>query len=373
MGGLCLASTRRASFRSSFSFGARILHVTAATQSPDIQDYKAVRLWLWAVAAMVFAMVVVGGATRLMEAGLSITEWKPVTGVLPPLSQAAWAEAFEKYKAIPQYAKLFPEMGLADFKTIFYWEWGHRLLGRLIGAAFALPMVFFWLRGRLPQALKPRLLGLLALGALQGFVGWWMVSSGLVDRVEVAPERLAVHLLLASVTLAALVWLAVGLKPRVRPLEESEHRLRPAALLLLALVLAQIGLGALMAGSRAGLTYNTWPLMDGRLVPPADDLWRLSPWWKNIFENITLIQFDHRMLAYIVLGLALFHRWRAGRVAPGTSGAARARAIDGLVFVQVLIGIATLVMGVPLWAGLAHQAFAMIVLAMASVHLRRLY
>ena len=330
---------------------------------------RAVRLWLWSVAGLIFAMVIVGGATRLTESGLSITEWKPITGVIPPLSEAAWLVEFEKYKLIPQYAQLFPTMTLGEFQTIFYWEWGHRILGRVIGFAFALPLAYFWLRGMLTRALKWRLTGLLALGGLQGAVGWWMVSSGLTKRVEVAPERLMAHLLLASITFAAIVWIAVGLKPAAA---EATRSLRAGAFVLLALVLTQIGLGALVAGSRAGLTYNDWPFMAGHLVPPMEHLARLEPWWLNFLENITLIQFQHRMVAYGLLALALWHMVAARRKARGSSAARRATALAGLVTTQAVIGVVTLMLVVPIWAGLLHQAFAMIVLAMAVVHARRL-
>ena len=333
--------------------------------------YAAVRAWLWSVAGLVFLMVVVGGATRLTESGLSITEWKPVTGVLPPMSEAAWQAEFEKYKQIPQYAKLFPTMTLGQFQTIFFWEWGHRVLGRLIGLAFALPLAWFWIRGRLPGTLKLKLLGVLALGGLQGAVGWWMVASGLVDRVEVAPERLAAHLLLASITFVVLVWIAVGLRPAVRE-EAAVFALRGQASLLLGLVLTQIGLGALVAGSRAGMTYNTWPLMDGRIIPPLDHLTNLSPGWKNLFENITTVQFDHRMVAYGLFAFAFFHMLQALGRARGSKAALRARVLFGLVGLQAGIGIVTLLLVVPIWAGLLHQAFAMVVLGMATVHRRRL-
>ena len=335
----------------------------------DRDPLAPVRAWLWTIAGLIFAMVVVGGATRLTESGLSITEWKPIAGALPPLGEAAWLAEFEKYKQIPQFAKLFPDMTLSGFKFIFYWEWSHRLLGRLIGVAFALPMIWFWISGRLPGKLKPRLVGLLALGGLQGAVGWWMVASGLVGRVEVAPERLATQLTLASVTLIATIWLAIGLRPK--PLETAAAPLKGGAGALLVLVLCQIGLGALVAGSRAGMTYNTWPLMDGRLVPPAEDLGRLEPLWRNVFENITLVQFDHRMLAYAVIAFALWHAIVARRRAPGTAAARRATALAGLALTQVLIGILTLLLVVPLWAGLLHQAFAMIVLSMATIHRAR--
>jgi cytochrome c oxidase assembly protein subunit 15 len=334
-------------------------------------SFAAVRAWLWSVAGLVFLMVVVGGATRLTKSGLSITEWKPITGVIPPLGEAAWIAAFEKYKQIPQYAQLFPSMTLGQFQTIFFWEWSHRLLGRLIGIVFAVPLVVFWIRGMLPGTLKLKLAGVLLLGGLQGAVGWWMVASGLVDRVEVAPERLAIHLLLASLTFVALVWIAVGLRPSVRE-DGAAGALRGQASWLLGLVLAQIGLGALVAGSRAGLTYNTWPLMDGRFVPPLDHLAKLEPGWKNLFENITTVQFDHRMVAYALAALVLLHLVSALRRAPGTKAAARAKALAGLVLVQIALGITTLLLVVPIWAGLLHQAFAMVVLAMATVHRRRL-
>ena len=343
--------------------------ISPAMTSASTSGLDAVRLWLWSVAGLVFLMVMVGGATRLTESGLSITEWKPVLGVLPPLSESAWIAEFEKYKQIPQYSKLFPSMSLDEFKTIFYWEWGHRLLGRIIGLAFALPLLVFWLKGVLTRRLKWQLLGLLALGGLQGAVGWWMVKSGLVDRVEVAPERLAVHLLLASLTFTALVWLAVSLKPA--RVEEQAAKISAGAVVLVWMVLMQIGLGALVAGSRAGYTYNTWPMMDGKFIPPLENLFRQDPWWINFLENITTIQFEHRMFAYAVFAFALFHAWQALRKAAGSKAAKRAVAVAGLVTCQALIGIVTLLLQVPLWAGLLHQAFAMVVLGMAVVHARR--
>jgi cytochrome c oxidase assembly protein subunit 15 len=344
---------------------------STAAASRETGSFAAVRAWLWTVAGLVFLMVVVGGATRLTESGLSITEWKPVSGVLPPIGEAAWQAAFDRYKQIPQYAQLFPDMTLAQFQTIFFWEWSHRLLGRLIGLVVAVPQAVFWIRGMLPGTLKLKLLGVLALGGLQGAVGWWMVSSGLVDRVEVAPERLATHLLLASLTFVLLVWIAVGLRPAVRE-DAAVRALRGQGSALLLLVLAQIGLGGLVAGARAGMTYNTWPLMDGRFVPPLEHLSKLQPGWKNLFENITTVQFDHRMVAYAVALLAIWHLVSAIRGAAGTRALARAKAIAGLVLVQIALGITTLLLVVPIWAGLLHQAFAMIVLAMVTVHRRRL-
>lgn len=331
----------------------------------------AVAHWLWSVAALVFLMVVVGGATRLTESGLSITEWKPVTGVVPPLTHAAWLEAFGKYKQIPQYEALFPGMTLGHFQAIFLIEWTHRLIGRLLGFALIVPFVVFWVRGMLTTRLKWQVLGIFALGGLQGFVGWWMVSSGLVGRVEVAQERLAIHLLLASITFAALVWLACAQKA-AGAAERIPAALRHLATAIVLLVFVQIGFGALVAGLRAGQAYNTWPLMDGSLVPSADVLGAMSPWWRNLVDNVATVQFQHRMTAYLLLALAIVQAVWTTRVAPGTSAKRRAVALAGLVTVQATLGIVTLVLVVPIWAGLLHQAFAMVVLAMSVVHRQRL-
>jgi cytochrome c oxidase assembly protein subunit 15 len=318
-------------------------------------------------------MVIVGGATRLTESGLSITEWKPLTGVIPPLSAAQWQAEFENYKKIPQYAGLFPDMDLRGFKFIFFFEWGHRLLGRLIGAAMVVPLIYFWVRGLLPPGFKPKLLGILALGALQGFVGWWMVKSGLSERVEVAQERLAIHLLLASLTFAALTWLASSLKRDAPELPRRVlPRLKRFAWVTVLLVLVQIGLGALVAGLRAGRAFNTWPLIDGYLWPPLDKLTLLAPPWRNFLDNILLVQFQHRMAGYALFALALVQALYAWRVAAGSRAMRRAIAIAGLAAMQAAIGIVTLLLVIPLWAGLLHQAFAMIVLGMAVVHAQAL-
>jgi heme a synthase len=339
--------------------------------APD--PFHAVRLWLWIVAAFIFAMVVVGGATRLTESGLSITEWKPVTGALPPLNEADWRDAFEKYKQIPQYRELFPDMDLARFKTIYAWEWSHRLLGRLIGVIFAFPLLWFWARGKITGALRWRLAGILALGALQGFVGWWMVSSGLVHRVEVAQERLTIHLLLACVTFAAVLWTAAGLLPNYRDSLGCDARsLRVEASAILLLALTQIGLGGLVAGLRAGLVYNEWPLMDGHFIPPLDHLFNLTPAIVNFLDNPTLVQFQHRIGAYLLLGLSFFHALHAQTPALGKRAARRALLLFALVLIQAGLGITTLVLAVPLWAALAHQAMAMGVLGMAVIHRRKM-
>ncbi len=283
----------------------------------DLDHGRAVRLWLYAVAAIVFAMVLVGGATRLTESGLSITEWQLVTGVLPPLSDGQWLDEFQKYQAIPQYAQLNAGMSLAAFKTIYWWEWAHRLIGRIVGLAFFVPLVWFLWRGWIPSRHRAGLWIILALGALQGAIGWWMVASGLADRVEVSQYRLAAHLVLACVIYVALVWTALRWDgDRAEPVRRSGlgTSVWIGAIAIVALLLVQIYLGALVAGLRAGHTYNTWPLIDGGLVPQASSLLFETPLWRNFFENPLTVQFDHRMLGYLIGLLALFHLFNLARL-----------------------------------------------------------
>lgn len=327
---------------------------------------RSIRLWLYAVAALVLAMVLVGGATRLTESGLSITEWRPVMGVLPPLGETEWQAAFAKYRTIPQYNALNAGMTLQEFKTIFWWEWAHRLLGRLIGVAFLLPFLWFLWRGWVTPPLRPRLGFIFALGALQGAVGWWMVASGLADRVEVSQYRLATHLILACLIYVALAWTAWRLPGRHTFLVPT--RLRVGAVALLILVLVQIYLGALVAGLRAGYAYNTWPLIDGAFVPDAARLFFDAPLWRNVFENTLTVQFDHRMLAYLIFAGALWHAFDVERSVK--TGAARigAFALFAVVTLQAALGIITLLLRVPLPLALLHQATAMLVLTVATLH-----
>ncbi|MFY9832000.1 MAG: COX15/CtaA family protein [Methylocystis sp.] len=351
----------------------------AVEHRPTPENAVGPRNWLYLVAALVFAMVIVGGATRLTESGLSITQWKPVTGVLPPLSAAEWAAAFEEYKKIPQFTELFPDMDLEGFKVIYAWEWAHRLLARLVGAVFAGGFAWFWIKDRLPVGLKPKLFGILALGALQGFIGWWMVSSGLVGRVEVAQERLAIHLLLAAFIMSACLWVAGGLGPQAPSrILFNGPRLRFVSKLTLALVFVQLGLGALVAGLRAGLIDNTWPLMEGGFSPSTETLWRLTPWWSNIVDNPITAQFLHRLTAYVLLALVLMHMLDA--VTNATGKIARGSVIVfAHVVLQVALGVATLVMIGGDWMGtphillaLGHQAVGIGVLAVATLQARRL-
>jgi heme a synthase len=340
--------------------------VIETTRSLDLTHARAIRLWLYAVAALVLAMVLVGGATRLTESGLSITEWKPLMGVVPPLSENAWQSAFEKYRAIPQYRELNSGMSLAAFKTIYWWEWSHRLLGRAIGAAYLLPFLWFLWRGWVSQEFRPRLWFIFGLGALQGAVGWWMVASGLADRVEVSQYRLATHLLLACAIYVALIWTAWRLSNRTAG--PVPGRIRLGAMGLLILVLAQVYLGALVAGLRAGYAYNTWPLIDGALIPDSARLLFETPLWRNFFENILTVQFDHRVLAYAIVIAALLHTFDVVGTAHERSARLGAVALFAAIVLQVALGIATLVWRVPPPLALLHQAMAMLVLTVATMH-----
>ena len=340
---------------------------TASSPVKGEAAYGAIRAWLWVLAAMVFAMVVVGGATRLTESGLSITEWKPISGVIPPLSREAWQAEFEKFKQIPQYSAIFSDLDLSGFKSIFYWEFSHRLLGRTIGLVFIVPFLIFWMRKMIPPGWTLRLVGVLALGGLQGFVGWWMVKSGLVDRIEVAQQRLAIHLLLASITFAALVYLATSLRPRAAALEPgTKAGQRLFANGIIVLTFGQIFLGALVAGLRAGRAFNTWPSMDGYVVPPG--LFALEPIWRNFTDNLILVQFQHRMVAYALFVVAVLQAVYAIVCVRDARFTRRTAHFAGLVLVQAALGITTLLLVVPLWAALLHQAFAMLVLAAAVKH-----
>src|SRR5215813_4246859 len=327
---------------------------------------RALRLWLVAVAALIFAMVLVGGATRLTESGLSIVDWKPLSGTVPPLSESAWQGEFEKYKTIPQYQQVNRGMTLEEFKLIYWWEWTHRLLGRLIGAAFLLPFLWFLWRGTIEPALRGWLWAIFGLGAFQGAVGWWMVASGLAERVNVSPYWLAFHLSLACTIFALTVWTIQRLRPQL--LAAVPMRLRATAIFLLGLVLGQIYWGALVAGLRAGLLYNTWPLIDGHVVPAAASLFFNEPWWRNLFENPLTVQFTHRMIAYVLWVAALAHAIDSVRA--GRAGLSIVLAIA--LTIQAAIGIATLLYQVPILLAIAHQGVAIIVLAIAVVHAERL-
>jgi len=334
--------------------------------------HKAIAIWLLVVAGLVFAMVIVGGATRLTDSGLSITEWKPVTGAIPPLSGEAWETEFEKYRQTPEYQEINHGMSLADFKAIYYWEWGHRLLGRLIGLAFLLPFLFFLITRKVERERLPRLIGLFALGGLQGVLGWFMVMSGLVDRVDVSQYRLAAHLGLAFLIYAALFWTALDYFRGTWGASAPPHRsFAWVAVGFVALIFVQIIIGAFVAGLDAGLIYNTWPLMDGAVIPAG--LFSQSPWIANLFENHLTVQFFHRMTAYLIVicGIAFWFWGRALGLPQRVSKAMNM--LLAMIGLQVLLGIWTLLGAVPLSLGLLHQGGAVLTLSTAIYLLHRLW
>ena len=315
---------------------------------------KLVRSWLIVCAALIAVMVCVGGATRLTDSGLSITEWDLVMGALPPLSLADWEAAFALYREIPEYTRVNAGMTLDEFKTIYWWEWGHRNLGRVIGLVFLVPLAWFSLRGVVRGGLRLRLWGLFALVCLQGAIGWYMVASGLSERVDVSQYRLALHLGTALVLFCLVVWQVLAL---TRPAGRAAAAgLGGWALAGLALAFGQVTLGAFVAGLRAGLSYNTWPLMDGRFVPEGyfGDPARAA----DLFERVAAVQFNHRIGAYVLLAFAAAFAVRAWHAGAARYGLVPLAAVTG----QALLGIWTLLAAVPLWLGIAHQAGALVVL-----------
>ena len=339
---------------------------SSSIEAPPAANIRSVRIWLYIVAAMVALMVLLGGATRLTGSGLSITDWEPIIGIVPPLTSEAWQDAFGAYKQIPQYRQINRGMSLGEFKIIYWWEWSHRFLGRIIGLAFAIPLALFWWQKRLPPGMPLKLLGILALGGLQGLAGWYMVASGLVDRVDVSQYRLALHLGLAMLIFALVFRMARGLGLRTGPANAASDRLCISAHALVVLIFLQIILGAFVAGMKAGLVHNTWPLMDGQLIPSG--LAVMTPWYTNLFENALTVQFNHRMVAYAICVWAVVHLFLAYRERAGERIRFGAGAVLAAVLLQVALGIHTLVAHVPLILALLHQGTAVVVLAVAVSH-----
>lgn len=327
---------------------------------------RPVRIWLYGLAAFVLLIVVVGGITRLTESGLSITSWKPVSGVIPPLNQAEWEAEFEAYKQIPQYSVLNSWMSLDDFKFIFFWEWFHRLVARFLGVLFIVPFVVFLFQKRLPRDLAWPLFGLSILGGFQGALGWWMVSSGLTELTSVSQYRLAAHLTAASLLFIALVYVARSLSPgRVLGRVTGFHM--ATAALLLVLIILQIGAGAFVAGLDAGMGYQTWPLMDGAIIPGG--LLAMDPAWRNLFENALTVQFIHRGMAYLIVAYVAYLIWR--RYSDGGFGGVHGwlPRIGAIVLLQIGLGIATLLMSVPIGFAVGHQALAFMLAGLSIAYI----
>lgn len=321
-----------------------------------IRHRSIIAIWLLVCTAGVFAMVVIGGITRLTESGLSMVEWRPLMGILPPFSHAEWMRIFDLYQQIPEYQIVNPGMTLDEFKTIFWWEYIHRVSGRLLGLLFGLPFLFFLVRGWLTSRLAWRLAGLLLLGGLQGVIGWWMVKSGLSDRIDVSQYRLAVHLLLALVIMAMLFHLAMTLLIPPGQRVRVQRSLVWHSWGLVGAVLLTIGAGALVAGTNAGLIYNSFPLMGGRLVP--SEYGHIMPFWLNWFENPAAIQFNHRWIAIATFAMAIAFWWRTRRARLNRTALTAVTVTMATACLQVALGVAVLLTNVPLTLAAAHQAVA---------------
>jgi heme a synthase len=330
---------------------------------------KQVAIWLLVVAALVFAMVLLGGVTRLTNSGLSMVEWKPVTGWLPPLSEQAWTDEFDKYKAFPEYQKVNKGMSLSEFKGIFVFEYSHRVLGRIIGLAFFVPMLAFIIRGKVRMTHVPRLIGLLVLGGMQGVMGWVMVKSGLVDHPDVSHYRLTAHLFLACLIFAALLWTAFDLLSPAEMIKENKSKLLRLAQICFGLIFLQLLIGGFVAGLNAGFVYNNWPLMGDGFLP--DDLFFMTPWYVNFLENVATIQFSHRMVAYGVFLAVLYYFIRSRQHNSRSSISRSAHYLLAGVLVQVLLGIWTLLAVVPVSLGALHQGGGLLVLLLATYSLHR--
>lgn len=334
------------------------------------RNRRAIRLWLACVLLALFGLVLVGGATRLTESGLSITEWRPIHGIIPPLNAQEWQDEFDLYKRIPQFQILNKDMTVDEFKGIFWWEWVHRVLARGIGVIFGVPLLFFVLTGRVERRLWLPLGGIFLLGGLQGAIGWWMVYSGLEARTNVSQYRLAIHLVMACLIFAACMWFMRALSPHSNEPAPTRYSAKLAGLIAI-MSLFQIYLGALVAGLHAGMSYNTWPLMDGTIVP--DGLLVQSPGWINFFENPKMVQFAHRLGAYALFAVVVINMIISLRAASQTTHARRSVVLFVLVLIQAILGITTLLLQVPLHLALAHQAGALIVFGFAIANWRGFY
>jgi len=321
---------------------------------------RGVGLWLLAIAALIALMVVVGGLTRLTESGLSITEWRPITGAIPPLSAADWEREFALYRETTQYQQINQGMDLASFKTIYLWEWGHRFLGRVLGFVFLIPFAYFLARRRIDGKLGIRLGVIFLLGAAQGALGWWMVQSGLADRVSVSQYRLAAHLGLAFLLFGYILWTAFEVLGVKRTSLPQLQRYRAYAFLIAGLVFAQILLGAIVAGLDAGLAYSSWPTFGGWWIPPG--LYDMAPWWLNHFENHALTHFQHRNIGYIIAALGIAQFVILKRAAPDKPVRMAAAHVMAFTLVQVCLGIFTVVTSVALPLAALHQVFALALL-----------
>jgi cytochrome c oxidase assembly protein subunit 15 len=339
--------------------------IGAALPAVRSTQQRAIVAWLALCCVIVFSIIVVGGVTRLTRSGLSITEWQPIAGIIPPLSESDWQAAFDKYRQTPEFQQVNHAMSLAEFKGIFWWEYVHRVLGRVVGLVFLLPYLWFLARRRIPQGYGWKLAGVFVLGGLQGALGWFMVQSGLVDDPRVSQFRLTAHLGLAFLIFASMLWIAMSLSfPERVALDERARSARRWASGIVALVFAMVLTGGLVAGIRAGFAYNTFPLMHDAFVPP--EILMLEPWWKNFFWNMATVQFDHRLGAWLLLALAPLLWWKVRRAPSLPRRTHRgATLLLAMLAVQIGLGIATLLLLVPIPLAALHQAGAVVLFALA--------
>ena len=335
----------------------------SAVSADDYANRRNIAIWLLTCSAMVALMVVIGGITRLTESGLSMTEWRPLIGWIPPLSEAEWQRVFDRYRDTSEYRIQFPGMDLEGFKTIFWWEYIHRVWGRLIGLVFGLPLIWFVIRRRIERPMIPHLVALLFLGGFQGLIGWWMVVSGFVDRDDVSQYRLTIHLGVAIAILGYLLWLAIGLLARGEERAAPPAGLRRLSRATAATAFVTILSGGMVAGINAGFINNTWPLMDGGLLP--DDFAALSPFWLNFFENHSTVQFGHRILAYLTAIVAGVYWFRARSAGLPARARTVANLLGAMVALQIVLGIFTLLLVVPISLAVLHQGGAVVLFALA--------
>lgn len=343
----------------------------------DYKQDKQVARWLIFVAAVIFFMIILGGATRLTHSGLSMVDWNPIMGVVPPLSEADWSKTFKRYQEFPEYQKTNHGMSLDEFKSIFYFEYFHRILGRLIGLLFLFPFLFFWFRGAIRRSMLPQMITMFFLGGLQGVLGWYMVKSGLVNDPQVSQYRLTAHLIAAVMIYSYILWVAFGLLK----IESKEHDDQPSANYLrdklyrystglTGLIVFMISTGGFVAGTKAGYTYNTFPLMAGKIIP--DGMYTLQPFWLNWFENVTAIQFNHRMIAYLLLILVPIFGLAVRRHALNVRCQIAANLLLAMIVIQVALGITTLVLKMPVVIAVMHQGGAILLLTFAIFIMREL-
>lgn len=325
--------------------------------------YKPLVIWLFTGCFLIFSMVVIGGITRLTHSGLSMVEWNLVMGAIPPLNEQQWQDAFEKYKQFPEYQRLHYHFTVDDFKSIFWWEYIHRMVGRLIGIVFIIPFLIFWAKGKISKSLMPKLLIIFAMGAFQGFLGWYMVKSGLVDKPFVSHYRLAIHLMAAFITFGFTFWVALGeiYRNETKNPRKSTAPIYRLSLVFMILLLIQIVYGAFVAGLKAGYVYNTFPLMGDQFVP--DSVVSLDPVYLNFLEGMAGVQFVHRSLAYILFILAGVIFFKARKLPLNRQQKAGVQLLAAMVIVQMLLGIFTLIWAVPITLGVLHQVGAFFLLA----------